>query len=632
MIVLRVSAGLANAMYEFAAGYALSKTLNEPLKLDISAYVYSAWTFQLDRFNIPNVDKIIYRFPDPEDISHTSSTNIPHEILGDTGQAYSDCNSSLPHYKGLEHTNLLKGKPIILCGYFFPREQYYHASNAAYWSELRAIFTPRETNAVLEHFKELAEGYDTVGVHIRRGDFLVADFAWIPTANYFRAAISWFRNRLDKPRFFIFSDDINYARNILGLDSSFFYVHPLGHDIGSFSEFLCLTHCKHKIVSNDSTFSRLACELNEGKDQIIIHRKRDLPSVSWREKAINWFQKNRKRHSKLYRNNFSRDIWMEKKQETIWSKKFATNNQNSINNYAVRLSNVLICEDDTMAVNIATELTMNVAELSNSDKNRLAWRKFIAHFRLGQIDDALDLAYEFWNIFDDSIEFHSIYSSLLKDGGYIEESYVELSRCECTDIAKKTSDLLSDFTSCNRQNFFVLPCSRLSASSLPGNGLTSLGITLRRLGHKVNFLYRVRMNDNFDSQENFYIENNPQLTTRASVCLGCSQNCREDVEKHLGLNNYLKKLTTISPLGVVVTDDEFSRELALSFGLYVVYVGEGGDSIEDNLLNIVNHQSIGYKVQNERWSARQNHRLNKMDIHNAACICRWLGKNNRSLM
>ena len=52
MIICRISPGLANQMYEYAAAYALSKELKQELALDISECANSSWGYLLDNFNM----------------------------------------------------------------------------------------------------------------------------------------------------------------------------------------------------------------------------------------------------------------------------------------------------------------------------------------------------------------------------------------------------------------------------------------------------------------------------------------------------------------------------------------------------------------------------------------------------
>ena len=64
MVVVRISPGLANPMYEFMAAYALAKELGQELVVDIAECIDAAWDYCLDYFNIPSVKKIVYNTKD----------------------------------------------------------------------------------------------------------------------------------------------------------------------------------------------------------------------------------------------------------------------------------------------------------------------------------------------------------------------------------------------------------------------------------------------------------------------------------------------------------------------------------------------------------------------------------------
>lgn len=625
MIVLRVSPGLANQMYEFAAGYALARVRNEALALDISSCLGSAWGFQLDHFCIPDVEKILYVMSDPTDASHASATNIPLTLLAE-GRAYSDDNLDLPMYVGLEDAAALEGNPILLCGYFFAPRYY-----APFWEELRAMFTPRQHNSVLAGFARLAEGYDSVGIHIRRGDFLVTDWAFKPEDNFFRAAVAWYRKKLVRPRFFIFSDDIEYAKHILGMDSSFFYVHPLGHAEGPFSEFLCLSQCQHKVLSNDSTFSRLAYELNADPRKTALRRENDV--------RCSWGARLKKAVGKWLQRADEKVFFMDAAKVARWADRFAVDGKNAVGHYDEMVRKAVSCTDDAAALDTIDCLFLNVVAMSAGDRTALAWRKLVACARLGRNDEALDIAHEQWFALDDSCEFHRQYADVLLAAGYEEEAAVEAVRCAALvddgqlTFASCIREDISFLDCCGKHRFLVVPSIQMQASSRP-QGLVSLGIVLRRLGHEVTLLLKTGSGQNEDKGESFYIRNNGLLMTRTGVCLGCGQLRYEDVLHQTDAVAFLMAFSLSSPV-VVVTDSEKWRDAALGIGLRVVFAGSSGqEQLQAAQSDIIREANLlfspqpsdlgGYTVERKRWSVGREQRLAPSEIRRAASICSWL--------
>ena len=57
---------------------------------------------------------------------------------------------------------------------------------------------------------------NSVSIHIRRGDITSADIDKpVMTIGYYKNAVSYIIEKIDSPRFFVFSDDIEWAKENL---------------------------------------------------------------------------------------------------------------------------------------------------------------------------------------------------------------------------------------------------------------------------------------------------------------------------------------------------------------------------------------------------------------------------------
>lgn len=112
---------------------------------------------------------------------------------------------------------------------------------------------------------------ESVSIHVRRGDYL--DPQWqkilgvIKTTNYYNNAISYLNTRVSNPFFFVFSDDVNWARENLGIRNCIYIDHNKGKK--SYIDMYLMSLCKHNIIAN-STFSWWAAWLNKNMDKIVI--------------------------------------------------------------------------------------------------------------------------------------------------------------------------------------------------------------------------------------------------------------------------------------------------------------------------------------------------------------------------
>lgn len=113
----------------------------------------------------------------------------------------------------------------------------------------------------------------SVSIHIRRGDYVSSKYiniyGGICTVDYYASAIDIIRSRIEQPKFFIFSDDIQWVKENIKLDNSEYISWNTG--ASSFIDMYLMSNCKSSIIAN-STFSYWASMLNI-KKEIVIYPK-----------------------------------------------------------------------------------------------------------------------------------------------------------------------------------------------------------------------------------------------------------------------------------------------------------------------------------------------------------------------
>ncbi|MDR2558036.1 MAG: alpha-1,2-fucosyltransferase [Oscillospiraceae bacterium] len=109
----------------------------------------------------------------------------------------------------------------------------------------------------------------SVGVHVRRGDFV--DLGWALSPGVYNVAVPQFKMRIKNPVFFIFSDDITWCeenRKSLGFERSDEIVYVSGNKgENAFRDMQLMTLCEHLIIAN-SSFSYLAALLNRNPNKM----------------------------------------------------------------------------------------------------------------------------------------------------------------------------------------------------------------------------------------------------------------------------------------------------------------------------------------------------------------------------
>ena len=99
--------------------------------------------------------------------------------------------------------------------------------------------------------------------------------------------IKVFTYQIEKPIFYIFSDDQEWSENLikkLGVDY-FMVSSNKGKD--SYKDMYLMTRCRHNVIAN-STFSWWGAWLNENKDKIVVSPNKWTITINMDYRLPNW--------------------------------------------------------------------------------------------------------------------------------------------------------------------------------------------------------------------------------------------------------------------------------------------------------------------------------------------------------
>ncbi len=123
-----------------------------------------------------------------------------------------------------------------------------------------------------EQWKKKIENCHSISLHIRRGDYLsiaknASKFSQL-SLQYYQDAIKYISNKIEKPIFFIFSDDSEWVKANVKTD---FQMHFIDNNKGknNYRDMQLMSCCKHNIIAN-STFSWWGAWLNNNQDKMVI--------------------------------------------------------------------------------------------------------------------------------------------------------------------------------------------------------------------------------------------------------------------------------------------------------------------------------------------------------------------------
>jgi len=280
MIIVKLMGGLGNQMFQYAAAKALAERHRVPLKVDLS--------FLNDRSAKENFTFREYEldcFDTSIEIATKNDLSIFNRKNRFIGSMMSLLGISAPmryYEQSLNYNESFNKLPneILLEGYF-QSEKYFIRIKSLLLENFKWRLTASGFNlSLIQNIKST----NSVSLHIRRGDFVenkvINSIHGLCDINYYKRAITHVNLSTQNTTFFIFSDDINWAKKELGMTSKVIYI---DHNIGkeSFWDMRLMSLCNHNIIAN-SSFSWWAAWLNKNPNKIVI-----TPSFWFRNPDIN---------------------------------------------------------------------------------------------------------------------------------------------------------------------------------------------------------------------------------------------------------------------------------------------------------------------------------------------------------
>lgn len=273
MIVVNLSGGLGNQMFQYAFGRILSLHHKTDLILDLSNYSinlnssYNDYGLAIRKYELgcfllePSFSEVTHKnFFFPKD-------NLASKILYKTER-------------------ILKRKALIFesqNGYDekiwsrVQRNSYIHGfwQSHLYFNKIEQLlkndFKFNLNISRNEHLEKCIQQYDSIAIHIRRGDYesstVVNNIHGLCSLEYYKSATSIIRNKILSPVFYIFSDDIEWCKTNINWLPNANYIKNI--DSPAYYDMYLMSMCKSIIIAN-STFSWWAAWLNQNPNKVVI--------------------------------------------------------------------------------------------------------------------------------------------------------------------------------------------------------------------------------------------------------------------------------------------------------------------------------------------------------------------------
>lgn len=296
LIISHLKGGFGNQLQQYATGLALARKLNAMYKVDISFFEqeqYRKW-YKMDKVNV-NLE--LATKEEIERLKNKPNSPLFFMVLNKLGihSVYRKKTDIIDSFNFKADKRILNLKhSAYISGW---------CSAGTYVRDIKPVvieqFTPKSPlSDYAQEYLNKIKAVNAVSIHIRRGDFLdLQHFFRIVPIEYYKMAVAEISKRLVNPKFFIFSNDIEWAK-----ENTEFVNSPVFVDLSScenytgyadIEEFELMKHCKHNIIAN-SSFSWWASYLNKNNDKIVIAPKKWFNDKSFQKSFEKYplYQKN----------------------------------------------------------------------------------------------------------------------------------------------------------------------------------------------------------------------------------------------------------------------------------------------------------------------------------------------------
>ncbi len=266
MIIVRLSGGLGNQLFQFAAGSALAHRRKTKLLLDISGFDNAS----------PDTTKRVYELGAFKIRAAPAGSGQIRKLAAPRGLRRL-LNKVTPYYRNSVYRepffhfdpNFLRAASDTLLSGYWQSEKYFSDVAPAIRNELQVTAPISPTTRSL--YRQIG-AVNAVSIHIRRGDYVSSKKTHLVhgtcSLEYYRQALALLKEKIGEAELFIFSDDIAWTKANLVSDLP---THFVDHNDAAhaYEDLFLMSSCRHHIIAN-SSFSWWGAWLNGYSDKIVV--------------------------------------------------------------------------------------------------------------------------------------------------------------------------------------------------------------------------------------------------------------------------------------------------------------------------------------------------------------------------
>lgn len=285
MIIVRLMGGLGNQLFQYAAGRRLSHKHGVELKFDTSGFVNDPLqrSYNLYHFNVCG------SMANGEEVALFNPENRLKRLVGRL--------LGRPRIGGVfyardfifEEQILNAPADLYLIGYW-QSERYFRDIESIIRAELTV------NDPLQDKDRDIATvmgNTESVALHVRRADYVLDSRTskryGTCDLGYYQRCIESVTERVATPHFFVFSDDMAWARAHLNIKFPTTFVEH-NDDASNYQDLRLMSLCRHNIIAN-SSFSWWGAWLNNNPDKLVLaphkwlqdpeHEPEDIIPASW---------------------------------------------------------------------------------------------------------------------------------------------------------------------------------------------------------------------------------------------------------------------------------------------------------------------------------------------------------------
>ncbi len=291
MIKLILKGGLGNQMFQYAFAKSIALEKKDELILDttfletrLPVKDFTIRNYELDLFDVKDKQTRFYQ----NALLNSRFGYLSEKILNRFNKEYISEGLNPYLYDESIASRALNYNNPVLEGYFNNYKYFQKHSK-----DIMNMFnTDKLYDSKHDEIENMIKNSNSVSINIRRGDYLNSkhkDVFVNLQKDYYDQAIKQIRDKVQNPKFFVFSyDDPEWIKNELAFSKEELFIVNKEYVGDRFKTYLRLISlCKHNIISN-STFAFWGAYLNKNKDKIVLSPKKWMNNSSEFEVPILW--------------------------------------------------------------------------------------------------------------------------------------------------------------------------------------------------------------------------------------------------------------------------------------------------------------------------------------------------------